>query len=134
MQLTENMQENLQSATKWVKFLAIIGCLSAGFMILAGVFLLVAGLFSVITDKSMLPFAAFYLAMGGMYVYICMKAFGFVSNTRKAMLTDDEHAMEMGFWEFYNLVKNMGILVIVSIVFAFVLVGMAMHNVAYLVH
>lgn len=133
MQITENMQENLQSATSWVKFLAIMGCLSAGFMILAGFGLLGAGLFSG-TDKSMLPLAAFYLAMGGMYVYICIKAFGFVSNTRKAMLMDDEHAMEMGFWEFYNLVKNMGILVIVSIVFAFVIVGMAMHNVAYFMH
>ena len=81
LQLLEAAKEHVISTGKWMKFLAILGCIGAVFMILCGICVMA---FSGVMDFGFYPvpggsfitifMGIFYLIMAGLYIYpiICL--------------------------------------------------------------
>lgn len=79
--VTEGMIEALVQTRPWVIFLAVLGFVGAGFMVLAGLFMLIAGVAGIAagTGTDALPGAVtagasfLYIAMAAIYVIPCLQ-------------------------------------------------------------
>lgn len=48
LEITDEMKENLLEATKWIRFMNIVGCISMGLLAFVGLMLFLMGLWTVI--------------------------------------------------------------------------------------
>lgn len=51
LKITEEMKENLLKATKWIKFINIVGCISMGFLAIVGFIAIFGDLWMVIEEQ-----------------------------------------------------------------------------------
>jgi hypothetical protein len=126
--LTINNEINsyLVETAKWGKFLAIIGYIGIGFMVIAGIFVMVG--FSALGEYTKMPFpmGAFgivYILIAVLYYFPVSYLHKFSDQTRQAVLMNEQGMLDSGFANLKSLFKFMGILMIVILsIYALVLV------------
>jgi hypothetical protein len=119
---TENMRSYLVSSAKWAKFLAILGFIYIGFMVIAA---FSAGtLFSALGSmggRSMggaLPGAAFtvtYLVVAVIYFFPILYMYKFATNALSATEGNDQYKIEESLHNLKRMYQFMGILTIIAI-------------------
>jgi hypothetical protein len=123
---TAPMIDHLKAASPWMKFMGIISFIGAGFLILAGIIIVlrIPFLFQGI-DLLRIAFAGsvtsilgiIYIVMGIIWIFPAKYLYTFASKIKLFIKTKDEHNMEIAlssnksYWKFY------GMLVIISLAF-----------------
>jgi len=106
----------LIEASKWANFLAIVGFVMLGFMVIGALFFIVAG--------SSLPMgvgfpSAFigvlYLAMAGLYFFPTYYLFQFAAKIKSCIQINSQEEMEQAFINLKSMFKFVGILTIIVI-------------------
>ena len=117
--ISETSETYLAEIKKWANFLAIMGFVGVGFMVLAAIFITVV--FSIIPDEqNMFPFPAsllgvIYLIMAVVYFFPARYLYMFSTKMKYALLNKDNDFLETSFGYLKSHYKFIGILVIVML-------------------
>jgi len=125
MQLSEQAKKYLLEASKWANFIAIVGFIAIGLLIIMS--------FSVGTIMANLPegslgglsprfFSFFYLIASGIYFIPVFFLFQFGQKTRQALRDDDHNMLAFGLKKLRSHYKFIGVLMIVFIVLYLILI------------
>lgn len=115
----------LEETRKWMTFLAVLGYICVGFLILAGLFM------SLIPSDSLMnanmPFKAryvgiLYLSLGIVYLFPLNYMMRFSSSIKNALLMRDNDLLTKAFKNLRSLFKFVGILAIVGILFYVIMI------------
>ena len=129
LKLTGESRANLGSTSKWAMFLAILGFVSIGVMVIFGFFF---GIFFSMISKETMPhgfpsylFGLIYLILGAIYFFPILYLYRFSSFIKKALLNNDSEEMDKAFSNLKAHYKFMGILMIVVLgIYVLVFAGM----------
>ncbi len=108
----------LAEAAKWTTFLAILGFIGIGFMVLAGLFMLTLGA-SFSSYSSMMPmgggilFSLVYFAIAAFYFFPISYLYRFGSNMKSALRSNNQTELTKAFEYLKSHYKFIGILTIV---------------------
>lgn len=109
--ITESVKQNLLSATKWLKFLTVLGTISLVLMLIAAI----ACLFIPDNEEGAV-FGVIYLVICALYFYPLKKCYSITRTIRDAMDNDSQDSLEICADNVRTLLKYLGILAIVLIV------------------
>jgi hypothetical protein len=126
--LTINNEINayLIETAKWGKFLAIMGYIGIGFLVLAGLFVMVG--FSALSEYTKMPFpmgvfGVIYILIAVLYYFPVSFLHKFSDQAKQALIMNDQGMLNSGFANLKSLFKFMGICTIVILsLYALVLV------------
>ena len=135
LHLSGQSRSYLRETAKWGRFLAIVGFVMLGLLVLMGIFagsamgLLLSGMPG--ADASLLPtglFTAYFLIFAVIYFFPIYYLYKFSNQMKLALNNDDEMSLESSFSNLKSLYKFMGILTIImlalyAIGFFFAIVG-----------
>ncbi len=114
--LTQISCNYLTETAKWGKFLAIIGYIAAGIMVLAGLFMLIAGVFGLGmgTGTIPVPFSlvlvmVLYIPMAVVYFFIATYLYRFSTYAREAVHLNDSTLLENSMKQQKSCYKLVGI-------------------------
>ena len=121
MIVNSGMKADLISASKWTKFLCIVGCIGVVLLVVIGIMMFAVG--SSFGFGST-PFGAglgvLYLILAAIYIYPIIKGFQFANATKAACLTDNETQLARGFSGLRAVLQFFGIMtIIVLVIYAF---------------
>ena len=83
LKLTEQAQQTLLKAMKWLQFFAVLGAITAGMIIIAAIIFCIVSFIN--GGPSFLFVSLLYLVLGAVYFYPVKKTFDLISNTRLAI-------------------------------------------------
>lgn len=112
LRITENIQKNLLSATKWLKFMTILSTVGVALFFIIGIVLLF------IPTNGRDPGALFgviYMLLTLLYFYPIKKSFDLIKNTRDAMGNASQMGLEQAAANVKSILKYFGILSIVCL-------------------
>lgn len=120
MQLSENAKKYLLEASKWANFIAILGFIVIGLLVIMS--FSISGIMANLPEGSLgglSPkfFSFFYLIAGGIYFIPVFFLFQFGQKTKQAILEDDHNLLAFGLKKLKSHYKFIGILFIVFTVF-----------------
>lgn len=121
MTVAEEAKITLLSMSKWVKFLAILGFIAIGFLVINGIVILVNGVGGRLTQVN--PYLSFlgsslgliYFALASLILYPNLKLLSFSRKAKLAVLSNDEMALTGALQDMRSYWKFMGILAIIYI-------------------
>ena len=125
MQLTDQAKKYLMEASKWANFIAIVGFIAIGLLIIMS--------FSIGTILASLPegslgglspqfFSFFYLIAAGIYFIPVFFLFQFGQKTKQALMQDDHNLLTFALKKLLSHYKFIGILFIIFIALYFFLI------------
>ena len=94
LQITESMKKNLLEATKWIKFMNVIGSVGIVIMAFVGLVTFFWGLRDSYGNGEKIYIGLIYVAISAVYYPLLKKAFTFVKQARNACQNDDELELE----------------------------------------
>lgn len=124
LQLTEVIKSNLVEAAKWAKFIAIIGFIGTGFMVVVGLFFgTIMGMVSRLegTETAALPpffgaiIAVVYILLAFLYFFPIKYLYDFSSKVKRAVELTDQDLFSEAMLKLKSHYKYIGILMIVMI-------------------
>lgn len=124
LQLTEVIKSNLVEAAKWAKFIAIIGFIGIGFMIIVGLFFgTIMGMISRLegAETAALPsffgaiIAVVYILLALLYFFPVKYLYDFSSKVKRAIEIIDQDLFSEAILKLKSHYKYIGILMIVMI-------------------
>lgn len=128
--LTDYAKDFLRESTKWTKFLAIVGFIGIGLMVVAA---LLMGIFSLFMSDNMNGARHFpsgiisilYLIMAGLYYLPVYYLFKYSSETKKALDSNDSDLLEEGLENLKSHHKFLGItmIIILSLYLLLIVIG-----------
>ena len=126
MEITEGMKSDLLEATKWFKFITIMGTIGIALCALAGVVMLLASMIGHV-DASYTAAGIIYVVVAVVYIPILSKSFALVNQARTACLLDSSDQLAAMFDTMRSLAKYTGILtiVVIAIYVIAIIVGIA---------
>lgn len=123
-------QNFLKETAKWGRFLAILGFVMIGLMVLIGVFMgTIMSNFGSGAGMGAMPvppwaFTLLYLVFAGFYILPTLYLYKFSTKTLNAFKNDDPGALPEGFENLKSLFKFMGILAVIMLgLYAIIFVG-----------
>ena len=123
-------KEFLKETAKWTKFLAILGFVGIGFMVLGSLVMLFAP--SSLMSNGDFPFGGkifmmlLYLAFAVLYYFPISYLYQFSENTKKAIENNDNNAIRDAFEFLKSHYKFMGILTIILLAFYAIIIFIAL--------
>ena len=114
LKLTEQAQQTLLKAMKWLQFFAVLGAIAAGMIIIAAIIFCIVSFIN--GGPSFLFVSLLYLVLGAVYFYPVKKTFDLISNTRLAIYQNDPDQLELAASNFHTILKYCGILTIAIVV------------------
>lgn len=119
MSLTNESIEFLKTGAKWAKFLAVLGFIGTGFMILAALFMIAMSTSEQFNVSSMsMPkglIGLLYFVMAAVYFYPTLCLFNFSDKIKKAFISMDNNVLTESFKNLKNMFQFIGITTIVFI-------------------
>jgi len=116
---SNDIKSHLLEASKWGKFLSILGFIGIGLMVLLSLVMVVGLSFaSNLSGATGFPSAAFgvlYLFIALIYFFPVFYLYKFSTQTRQAILSNNTFSLTSGFSSLKSLFKFMGILAIVML-------------------
>lgn len=110
LRITENIQSNLLSATKWLKFMTILGTVGVALVFIIGVVLLFIPTYDGVPGAIV---GVIYMLLTLLYFYPIKKSFDLIKNTRDAMGNASQMSLEQAAANVKSILKYFGILSIV---------------------
>lgn len=117
-EITDEIKTNLLITAKWSQFLAILGFIGMGFMVIAGVVMSVA--MSVLPGhaKSGFPFPPFllgalYVIVAAVYLFPLLYLFRFSTTAKQAIYKNNQEYLGNAFANLKSHYKTIGIIMIV---------------------
>ena len=125
MVVNSGMKADLISASKWTKFLCIVGCIGVALLVIIGIVMFAVGSsFGLAGSPFGAGFGVLYLILAAIYIYPLIKGFQFANATKAACLTDNEAQLARGFSGLRAVLQFFGIItIIVLILYALVFIG-----------
>lgn len=127
-----NSKVHLSEAARWARFLAIVGFVLCGLIVIFGVFfgsyigLMMPGNEfedSGLTSSAFGAFMAVYCIMGALlYFFPCLFLFRFANHMRASLVSNDQETLNKSFQNLKIMLRYLGILTI--IVLAFYAIGL----------
>lgn len=124
LQLDQPSTAYLGEAAKWAKFLAIMGFIFCGLMIIIALFAgsIIGAAVSAAGSgmSSMLGtgfFTTIYLIIGAIYFFPCLYLFRFASQMQDAIRNHEQNRLQDSFKNLKSCFKFMGILIIIMLCF-----------------
>ena len=112
LKITEEMKENLLKATKWIKFINIVGCISMGFLAIVGIIAIFWGVMDII-----------YIILAAIYYPVLKRIFSFINQARSACRYDDNKELNDMFDSLRYVSKYFGIICLVFLgIYAFAII------------
>jgi hypothetical protein len=113
---------HLSDTAKWGKFLAIVGFIGCGLLLLGGLVFMVAvnslgGYYSSVFSGMGPVIGVIYLAIAVLYFFPCLFLLRFSNKMKAALLSNDQEALNEAFNQHRRFYKFVGILVIIIISF-----------------
>lgn len=108
----------LTEAARWTTFLAILGYIGIGFMVIAALFMMTVGA-SMSSYKSIMPmgggllFSLIYLAFAALYFFPVNYLYKFASNMKSALRSNNQAELTKAFEYLKSHYKFIGILTII---------------------
>ncbi len=84
LEVTEKMKENLLEATKWIKFMNVVGCVSMGLLAFIGLMLFFNGIMSSYHNGVNSYIGLFYVVLAAIYYPLLKRIFVLVRQARCA--------------------------------------------------
>lgn len=113
LKITNEMKGNLLIATKWIKFMNIVGCVSLGALTLLGFI----GFFSGIMGSGGMSLGIIYLVLTAIYYPVLKRVFAFVSQARSACEYDSSEDLNGMFDSLRFISKYLGVICAVVVGF-----------------
>ncbi|MBL6447951.1 hypothetical protein JMN32_16665 [Fulvivirga sp. 29W222] len=116
--ITQEIAGYLNETGKWGRFIAILGFIGTGFIILAGLFS--GTMLSTMGSQADMPFPGFvigliYVVMGLLYFFPLYYLYNFSTNIRNAIRSGNNHELSVAFKNLKSHYKFIGILIVVMI-------------------
>jgi hypothetical protein len=121
-QITESMLESLRMTRPWVLFLAILTFVAFGFMALAAVAMVIAGIVEARDQAALIGAGAFYLVLAAIYFFIAFYLVKYARSIGVLNLSGRSEHLEDALWAQQKFWKVSGIVTIAMI--ALFVVGM----------
>lgn len=116
LKITEEMKENLLKATKWIKFINIVGCISMGFLAIVGLIGFMDGYRG--TE------GIIYIILAAIYYPVLKRIFSFINQARSACRYDDNKELNDMFDSLRYVSKYFGIICLVFLgIYAFAIIA-----------
>ena len=112
LRITENIQNNLLTATKWLKFMTILGTVGVALLFIIGIVLLFIPTYDGVPGA---VYGAIYTLLTLLYFYPIKKSFDLIKNTRDAMGNASQMGLEQAAANVKSILKYFGILSIVCL-------------------
>lgn len=112
LRITENIQKNLLSATKWLKFMTILGTVGVALFFIIGIVLLFIPTYDGVPGAL---YGVIYMLLTLLYFYPIKKSFDLIKNTRDAMGNASQMGLEQAAANVKSILKYFGILSIVCL-------------------
>ena len=112
LRITENIQNNLLTATKWLKFMTILGTVGVALLFIIGIVLLFIPTYDGVPGA---VYGAIYILLTLLYFYPIKKSFDLIKNTRDAMGNASQMGLEQAAANVKSILKYFGILSIVCL-------------------
>ena len=113
LEVSESVRVSLDIMVYWSKFLAILGYIGIGFMILGGVSLMFSGS-SLYGDAGLgLGMGFMYLISAVLYYFPVSYLYKFATNTRHALNSDSQTALNNGLSNLSSNFKFVGVMTVV---------------------
>ena len=113
--ISSNIKTNLKEAAKWGNFLAIVGFVMLGLMLLGSLFAIVAG--SAFGGKSAAFMGVIYLIMVALYFFPTYYLFNFSKKIKQGLNSSVQSEVDLAFQNLKSMFKFMGIFMIVILAF-----------------
>ncbi len=121
IQLDSLAKTYLKETAKWAKFLAILGMVMMGFIILIGITMMVSmgSLSALSPELGMMSgmmgigLGLVYIVMALIYVYPIWKLYEFANLTKKALMSEDSDLLTQAFGAQKSMFKFWGILMVI---------------------
>lgn len=125
LEITDEMKENLLEATKWIRFMNIVGCISMGLLAFVGLMFFFNGIMDSYHNGINSYIGLVYIALAAIYYPVLKKVFAFVSQARSACKYDDCEKLAGMFDSLRYVAKYSGIIcaVILGIYAVAIIVG-----------
>lgn len=117
LNVTAQSRDFLLYASKWANFLAILGFIGLGLMVLGGVLAIVVGSsFGRIAGPFQFGFLGLiYLIMAALYFFPTMYLFKFASKMKNALAKSNQDDLDLGFENLKSFFKFIGMFTIILI-------------------
>lgn len=109
--MTDSMKENLMSATKWIKFLNIVGCVGIGFLLLMAIAVFVSAVSNPYSGNAYA--SVVWVIIAAVYIIPIRRIFKFVEQSRNVCLYEDQNDFEAMFDSLRYVSRYIGIVTIV---------------------
>ena len=120
LRITENIQNNLLTATKWLKFITILGTVGVALFFIIGIVLLFIPTYDGVPGAL---YGVIYMLLTLLYFYPIKKSFDLIKNTREAMGNASQMGLEQAAANVKSILKYFGILSIVCLsIYALILI------------
>ena len=120
LRITENIQNNLLSATKWLKFMTILSTVGVALFFIIGIVLLFIPTYDGVPGAL---YGVIYMLLTLLYFYPIKKSFDLIKNTREAMGNASQVGLEQAAANVKSILKYFGILSIVCLsIYALILI------------
>lgn len=117
LNVSAQSRDFLLYASKWANFLAILGFIGLGLMILGGLFVMVAGsTIAGMAGPSQLGFLGLiYMVMAALYFFPTLYLYKFGAKIKNALATASQDDLDLGFENLKSFFKFIGIFTIIMI-------------------
>lgn len=112
LRITENIQNNLLTATKWLKFMTILSTVGVALFFIIGIVLLFIPTYDGAPGAL---YGVIYMLLTLLYFYPIKKSFDLIKNTREAMGNASQMGLEQAAANVKSILKYFGILSIVCL-------------------
>ena len=123
LEVTENSKIYLKTATMWSKFIAIMGFIGIGFMVLGAITIIPMSALVPTYSPSPIPYSALgilYLVMAAIIFFPTLYLLRFSQQTKRALELSNALELEEGFRNMKRYWKFQGIMLIVGMAFCII--------------
>ena len=113
LQVSQSVRVALDSMTYWAKFLAIVGYIGLGLMVLGGLGMIFGSFDAYYGSGSILAMGLVYLVMAAIYFFPVHSLFKFAINMRAALTSNNQGKINAGFLNVASNFRFVGIMTIV---------------------
>ena len=118
LSVTTSSKDFLLYASKWSNFLAILGFVGIGLMVLGGLIVTIIGTSFPGIQSPAVPMGLIgkiYLLLGLLYFFPTLYLYNFAQNIKKALVNSSQQNLDLGFENLKSFFKFIGIFSIVTI-------------------
>ncbi len=116
LEVTDNMKKSLLTATKWIKFLNIVGSVGTGFYAFAGFGFFFYGIMSDDHNAGASGIGLGYIAAAAISYPVLKRTFAFIKQARSACKLDDNEELAGMFDSLRFVARYYGILSVIVLV------------------